>query len=89
MRISPIPIGIAIISTAFAVIIAVSSGAYKGINSIMSSAQTSDSDNESGPNVIGSHTPGYPIATTSGSILDPLQTAVDDDPVNAVVDPMQ
>ena len=64
MRISPIPIGIAIISTGFAVVIAVSSGAYKGINSIMSSEQTSDSDNESGPNVIGSHTPGYPIATT-------------------------
>ena len=89
MRISPILIGVAIISTAIAVIITISSGAYKGLNSIMSAAQTSDSDIKSGPKVVASHTPGYPIATTSGVILDPLQTAVDMNPANAVVDPMK
>ena len=89
MRISPILIGVAIISTAVAVIITISSGAYKGLNSIMSAAQTSDSDIKSGPKVVGSHTPGYPIATTPGIILDPLQTAVDMNPANAVVDPMK
>ena len=89
MRISPILIGVAIISTAIAVIITISSGAYKGLNSIMSAAQTSDSDIKSGPKVVGSHTPGYPIATTPGIILDPLQTAVDMNPANAVVDPMK
>ena len=89
MRISPILIGVAIISTAIAVIITISSGAYKGLNSIMSAAQTSDSDIKSGPKVVGSHTPGYPIATTPGVILDPLQTAVDMNPANAVVDPMK
>ncbi|MGB8087018.1 MAG: multicopper oxidase domain-containing protein [Nitrososphaeraceae archaeon] len=89
MRISPILIGVAIISTAVAVIITISSGAYKGLNSIMSAAQTSDSDIKSGPKVVGSHTPGYPIATTPGIILDPLQIAVDMNPANAVVDPMK
>ena len=89
MRISPILIGVAIISTAVAVIFTISSGAYKGLNSIMSAAQTSDSDIKSGPKVVGSHTPGYPIATTPGIILDPLQTAVDMNPANAVVDPMK
>ena len=89
MRISPILIGVAIISTAVAVIFTISSGAYKGLNSIMSAAQTSDSDIKSGPKVVGSHTPGYPITTTSGIILDPLQTAVDMNPANAVVDPMK
>ena len=89
MRISPILIGVAIISTAIAVIITISSGAYKGLNSIMSAAQTSDSDIKSGPKVVASHTPGYPIATTPGVILDPLQTAVDMNPANAVVDPMK
>lgn len=89
MRISPILIGVAIISTAVAVIITISSGAYKGLSSIMSAAQTSDSDIKSGPRVVGSHTPGYPITTTSGVILDPLQTVVDMNPANAVVDPMK
>jgi FtsP/CotA-like multicopper oxidase with cupredoxin domain len=89
MRISPILIGVVIISTAVAVIITISSGAYKGLNSIMSAAQTTDSDIKSGPKVVGSHTPGYPIATTPGIILDPLQTAVDMNPANAVVDPMK
>jgi manganese oxidase len=89
MRISPILIGVAIISTAVAVIFTISSGAYKGLNSIMSAAQTSDSDIKSGPKVVGSHTPGYPITTTPGIILDPLQTAVDMNPANAVVDPMK
>ena len=89
MRISPILIGVVIISTAVAVIFTISSGAYKGLNSIMSAAQTSDSDIKSGPKVVGSHTPGYPITTTPGIILDPLQTAVDMNPANAVVDPMK
>ena len=89
MRISPILIGVAIISTAVAVIFTINSGAYKGLNSIMSAAQTSDSDIKSGPKVVGSHTPGYPITTTPGIILDPLQTAVDMNPANAVVDPMK
>ncbi|HET9613129.1 MAG TPA: multicopper oxidase domain-containing protein [Nitrososphaeraceae archaeon] len=89
MRISPILIGVVIISTAVAVIFTISSGAYKGLNSIMSAAQTSDSDIKSGPKVVGSHTPGYPITTTAGIILDPLQTAVDMNPANAVVDPMK
>ena len=89
MRISPILIGVAIISTAVAVIITISSGAYKGLSSIMSAAQTSDSEIKSGPRVVGSHTPGYPITTTSGVILDPLQTVVDMNPANAVVDPMK
>ena len=88
MRISPILIGIAIISLAVAVF-TINSGAYKGLNSIMSAAQTSDSDIKSGPKVVGSHTPGYPITTTPGIILDPLQTAVDMNPANAVVDPMK
>ena len=74
MRISLILIGIAIISTAIIVVITISSGTYNGLNSIMSAAQTSDKDSESGPRIIGSHTPGYPVATTSGSVLDPLQT---------------
>lgn len=89
MRISPILIGVAIISLAVAVIFTINSGAYKGLNSIMSAAQTSDSDIKSGPKVVGSHTPGYPITTTPGIILDPLQTAVDMNPANAVVDPMK
>ena len=89
MRIYPILIGVAIISLAVAVIFTINSGAYKGLNSIMSAAQTSDSDIKSGPKVIGSHTPGYPITTTAGIILDPLQTAVDMNPANAVVDPMK
>jgi manganese oxidase len=89
MRISPILIGVVIVSTALAVIFTISSGAYKGLNSIMSAAQTSDSDIKSGPKVVGSHTPGYPITTTAGIILDPLQTAVDMNPANAVVDPMK
>jgi manganese oxidase len=89
MRISPILIGVVIISTALAVIFTISSGAYKGLNSIMSAAQTSDSDIKSGPKVVGSHTPGYPITTTAGIILDPLQTAVDMNPATAVVDPMK
>lgn len=89
MRISPILIGVVIISTAVAVIFTISSGAYKGLNSIMSAAQTSDSDIKSGPKVVGSHTPGYPITTTAGIVLDPLQTAVDMNPANAVVDPMK
>lgn len=89
MRISPILIGVVIISAAVAVIFTISSGAYKGLNSIMSAAQTSDSDIKSGPKVVGSHTPGYPITTTPGIILDPLQTAVDMNPANAVVDPMK
>ncbi|MGA6991807.1 MAG: multicopper oxidase domain-containing protein [Nitrososphaeraceae archaeon] len=89
MRISPILIGVAIISLAVAVIFTINSGAYKGLNSIMSAAQTSDSDIKSGPKVVGSHTPGYPIATTPGIILDPLQIAVDMNPANAVVDPMK
>ena len=89
MRISPILIGVVIISAAVAVIFTISSGAYKGLNSIMSAAQTSDSDIKSGPKVVGSHTPGYPITTTAGIILDPLQTAVDMNPANAVVDPMK
>lgn len=88
MRISPILIGVAIISLAVAVF-TINSGAYKGLNSIMSAAQTSDSDIKSGPKVVGSHTPGYPITTTPGIILDPLQTAVDMNPANAVVDPMK
>ena len=89
MRISPILIGVAIISLAVAVVFTINSGAYKGLNSIMSAAQTSDSDIKSGPKVVGSHTPGYPITTTPGIILDPLQTAVDMNPANAVVDPMK
>jgi len=89
MRISPILIIVAVISTAAAVIIMFSSEGYKSINSIMSAAQTSDSDNGSRSKVVGSHTPGYPITTTSGNILDPLQTAVDGNPANAVVDPMK
>ena len=89
MRISPILIGVVIISAAVAVIFTISSGAYKGLNSIMSAAQTSDSDIKSGPKVVGSHTPGYPITTTAGIVLDPLQTAVDMNPANAVVDPMK
>ena len=89
MRISPILIGVVIISAAVAVIFTINSGAYKGLNSIMSAAQTSDSDIKSGPKVVGSHTPGYPITTTPGIILDPLQTAVDMNPANAVVDPMK
>jgi manganese oxidase len=89
MRISPNLIGVVIISTAVAVIFTISSGAYKGLNSIMSAAQTSDSDIKSGPKVVGSHTPGYPITTTAGIILDPLQTAVDMNPATAVVDPMK
>lgn len=89
MRISPILIGVAIISLAVAVIFTINSGAYKGLNSIMSAAQTSDSDIKSGQKVVGSHTPGYPITTTPGIILDPLQTAVDMNPANAVVDPMK
>ncbi|MFZ1875801.1 MAG: multicopper oxidase domain-containing protein [Nitrososphaeraceae archaeon] len=55
----------------------------------MSAAQTSDKDSESGPRIIGSHTPGYPVATTSGSVLDPLQTTVDGNSPSAVVDPMK
>ena len=89
MRISPILIGVVIISAAVAVIFTISSGAFKGLNSIMSAAQTSDSDIKSGPKVVGSHTPGYPITTTAGIVLDPLQTAVDMNPANAVVDPMK
>jgi manganese oxidase len=91
MRISLILIGSAIISTATAIIvvITISSGTYNGLNSIMSAAQTSDIDSESGPRIIGSHTPGYPVATTSGSVMDPLQTAVDGSSPNAVVDPMK
>jgi FtsP/CotA-like multicopper oxidase with cupredoxin domain len=89
MRISPILIIVAVISTAAAVVIMFSSEGYKSINSIMSAAQTSDSDNGSRSKVVGSHTPGYPITTTSGNILDPLQTAVDGNPANAVVDPMK
>jgi FtsP/CotA-like multicopper oxidase with cupredoxin domain len=89
MRFSLILIGIAIISTAIIVVITISSETYNGLNSIMSAAQTSDTDSESGPRIIGSHTPGYPVATTSGSVLDPLQTAVDGNSPNAVVDPMK
>jgi FtsP/CotA-like multicopper oxidase with cupredoxin domain len=88
MRFSLILIGIAIISTAIIVVITISSETYNGLNSIMSAAQTSDKDSESGPRIIGSHTPGYPVATTSGSVLDPLQTADGNSP-NAVVDPMK
>lgn len=89
MHISPILLGVAIISTAVAVFITISSGAYKSINSIMSAAQTSDSVNRSSPKAVGSHTPGYPITITSGSILDPLQTGDEGKPVNAVVEPMK
>ena len=87
MHISPLLIAIAIISTAAAVIITIGSGGYKSINSIMSAAQTSNI--ESNSKVVGSHTPGYPITTTSGNILDPLQTSFDGNPANAVVDPMK
>lgn len=51
--------------------------------------QTSDTDSESGLRIIGSHTPGYPVVSTSGSVLASLQTAVDGNSANAVVDPMK
>jgi FtsP/CotA-like multicopper oxidase with cupredoxin domain len=78
-------VAVAIITTVAAVIITIVPGGYKNISSIMSSAQTPNI--ESSPQVVGSHTPGYPITTTSGNILDPLQTPVDGNSDNAVVDP--
>jgi hypothetical protein len=75
---------VAVITTVAAVIISIVPGGYKNISSMMSSAQTPNV--ESSPQVVGSHTPGYPITTTSGNILDPLQTSVDGNPANAVVD---
>ena len=80
---------IAIISTAFTICIALLIGAPEGLNSIMSAAQISDSDSESNRKVVGSHTPGYPIATSSGSVLDPLQTSASENPANMVVEPMK
>jgi hypothetical protein len=87
VRVSLTLVTIAIITTAAAVITAIVPGGYKIISSIMSSAQIPNI--ESSPQVVGSHTPGYPITTTSGNILDPLQTSVDGNPANAVVDPMK
>lgn len=87
VRVSLILVTVAIITTVAAVIITIVPGGYKNINSMMSSAQTPNI--ESSPQVVGSHTPGYPITTTTGNILDPLQTSVDGNPANAVVDPMK
>ena len=89
MRLSLNVIIIAIISTAFTVCIAVLLGAHEGLHSIMSAAQTSDNGDESDLKVVGSHTPGYPIATSSGSVLDPLQTSASENPANSVVEPMK
>lgn len=80
---------IAIISTTFTICIALLLGAQEGLNSIMSAAQISDNGNESNRKVVGSHTPGYPIATSSGSVLDPLQTSASENPANMVVEPMK
>jgi manganese oxidase len=80
---------VAIISTAFTICIALLIGAHGGLNSIMSSAQISDNGSESNRKVVGSHTPGYPIATSSGSVLDPLQTSGSENPANMVVEPMK
>jgi Na+/H+-translocating membrane pyrophosphatase len=66
-------IGVAIVSTTIAVIMTIGAGGYKNINTVLNASQTSDSDKGSSPKVVGSHTPGYPIATTSGNILDPFK----------------
>ena len=87
MRLSLVLVTVAVITTTAAVIITISPGGYESINSIMSLAQTPNI--ESSPQVVGSHTPGYPITTTSGNILDPLQTSADGNPADAVVDPMK
>jgi manganese oxidase len=82
---SPVIIGIIVITTAFAVFITITFGAYKGLNSLVGGGQISGSDSR----IVGGHVPGYPVATTSGSILDPAQMDVDANLSNYVDDPMK
>lgn len=78
-------ISIIVITTAFAVFITITFGAYKGLNSLVGGGQISGSDSR----IVGGHVPGYPVATTSGSILDPTQMDVDANLSNYVDDPMK
>ncbi|HET6730228.1 MAG TPA: multicopper oxidase domain-containing protein [Nitrososphaeraceae archaeon] len=82
---SPVIISIIVITTAFAVFITITFGAYKGLNSLVGGGQISGSDSR----IVGGHVPGYPVATTSGSILDPAQMDVDANLSNYVDDPMK
>jgi hypothetical protein len=82
---SPLIISIIVITTVFAVFITITFGAYKGLNSLVGGGQISRSDSQ----IVGGHVPGYPVATTSGSILDPARMDVDADLSNYVNDPMK
>jgi FtsP/CotA-like multicopper oxidase with cupredoxin domain len=82
---SPVIISIIVITTAFAFFITITFGAYKGLNSLVGGGQISGSDSR----IVGGHVPGYPVATTSGSILDPAQMDVDANLSNYVDDPMK
>jgi FtsP/CotA-like multicopper oxidase with cupredoxin domain len=69
------------------VVIGVISSVYKDfiLNSSSGSSDTVITRTNSSASSIGGHVPGYPIGDTSGTIIDPIEQAVDSR--NSVVDP--
>ena len=65
----------------------VTSIVFFAISTMLYNRSSLSDQNSSKLGTFGGHTPGYPILTTTGDILDPTSSVVD--PKNAVVDPMK
>jgi FtsP/CotA-like multicopper oxidase with cupredoxin domain len=60
---------------------------FFAISTMLFSRSSLSEQNSSKLETFGGHTPGYPIFTTSGDVIDPMNTVIN--PKNAVVDPMK
>src|SRR6476619_991760 len=57
------------------------------ISTILYSRSSLSEQNSSKLETLGGHTPGYPILTTTGDVIEPMNSVIN--PKNAVVDPMK
>ncbi len=60
---------------------------FFAISTMLFSRSSLSEQNSSKLETFGGHTPGYPIFTTTGDVIDPMNTVIN--PKNAVVDPMK
>lgn len=60
---------------------------FFAISTMLYSRSSLGEQNSSKLETLGGHTPGYPIITTTGDVIDPTNSVIN--PKNAVVDPMK
>src|SRR5215467_9484026 len=60
---------------------------FFAISTMLFSRSSLSEQNSSKLETFGGHTPGYPILTTTGDVIDPMNSVIN--PKNAVVDPMK